>query len=79
MENDIKKRRKDWKSGDEVLGINTWMVVKTGERLKGLTKFNISRRKGTGIHCVLEIIKLRYRRKRRRSKEIKNNNQKLGS
>ena len=45
MENDIKKRHKDWKSGDEVLGINTWMVVKTGERLKGLTKFNISRKK----------------------------------
>lgn len=52
------KRCKDWKSGDEVLEINMWMEVKTGERLKGLSKFDISRRKGTGIHCLMEIIKL---------------------
>lgn len=54
-----------------------WMVVKTGERLKGLNKFDIIRRKGTVLHVVLEIIKLGQGR--RRGKGIKNNNQKLGS
>lgn len=53
------------------------MVVKTRERLKGLSKFDIIRRKGIVLQFVLEIIKLGHGR--RRDKEIKNHNQKLGS
>lgn len=58
LENNIRRKCKDWEYGDEVLGISMWIVVKTVERLRELKEFDISRRKGIGTHCVLEIYEL---------------------